>query len=220
MPSVAARLTEADAALRDDPTRHLVESACYNLPVDAGDHDEVRVGVLCNCLQIPEKRVGKLGGELRVRPRGVWEESPRETQYDDVPVSLMHHRDWLGVVKLRRDLKPLGLALVLGGPQLVEEVRGPMLQRVIVHVSFAIAMQLHALRGTHLDRLLDSIRESVRIPWIHAQSRCAQRFGAARKFGEDEHAAVLFLLAGQECVGGVRDHVPQRCVDHNMGLGE
>mmetsp|Transcript_122418 Transcript_122418/g.341206 ORF Transcript_122418/g.341206 Transcript_122418/m.341206 type:complete len:309 (-) Transcript_122418:946-1872(-) len=234
VPVVAARLAVADAALRDEPARQVAEGLRQGVPRQCADHDEVGVRVLRDDRQVGQEhlhvfnvkvhltievRRGQLREDLRVDSRQVRQQRAGEAQNDHPPVGLAHGRHGLVVVQLRWDLQALVLALALGGLQLLEEVPGPAVQRVVLDVVAAVAVQLDAVLRIHLQGLLDGFGKSIGVPGVHAERGCTQGLGAAGELGQDQHATLLLLLAVEEGVTGVRKHVSQRRVHHDAGLG-
>mmetsp|Transcript_90785 Transcript_90785/g.194700 ORF Transcript_90785/g.194700 Transcript_90785/m.194700 type:complete len:226 (-) Transcript_90785:185-862(-) len=188
------------------------------MPCEAADHHDMGVWVLRDGLEVPKQGRRELRQDLRlVAPV---QQSPREAQDHDALGGLAHSSQDPVVVQRGRDLQPFCLALTLCGLQLVKEIRGPMPQRVLVHVAVAVTMQLHAVLGVHLERLLDGIGETIGVPRIHAERCRPQGLGAARELGKDEHPAVPLLLAVEELMSCSRERVPKWRVHEDLGLHE
>ena len=105
--------------------------------------------------------------------------------------------------------------LLLLREELGDKVVRPVLYGEPVDVLVHVLPALLSLLLLHEQRLVDRLRDLVRVERVHEDRPGAERLRRARKLGEDEHAVVV-LRAGDELEGDLAHALSERGDEHEV----
>mmetsp|Transcript_13132 Transcript_13132/g.31118 ORF Transcript_13132/g.31118 Transcript_13132/m.31118 type:complete len:230 (+) Transcript_13132:1298-1987(+) len=158
----------------------------------------------------------ELAQDLGLEPRLPRQQCARETEDENPLVGLPHGCHRRLVVQRWGNLQALVFALSFGRADLVQEVSRPSPEGVVIDMLVAVDVELPSILKLHLDGLLDGISKGGGVPRVHAERSCPQGLRRAGELREDQHAAVLLLLAPDKLMGFPGESVTQRRVHKHM----